>query len=122
MLPLRTITVLQEKQPESSAPQLQLSEATPGPKLETMNRRPTRYVTMSKGNARNALRSFVEKSWSLAMPYPNSKNWLQSQELDEKNMLYKLSIIYLCGVVHLLGLDSEHQIHEGLRADEGVHE
>ena len=35
--------------------------------------------------------------------------------------LYKLSIINMSGVVHLLRLDSEHQIHEGLRADEGVH-
>ena len=86
-----------------------------------MNRRPTRYVTMSKG-MQDDLRSFVEKSGSLAVPYPNSKNWLQSQELDEKNMLYKLSIIYLCGVVHLLGLYPEHLIHEGLSADEGVHE
>ena len=54
---------------------------------------------MSKGNARNDLRSFVEKSGSLAVPYPNSKNWLQSQGLDEKNMLFKLSIIYLCVVL-----------------------
>ena len=99
-----------------------MSEATPGPKLETMNRRPTRYVTMSKGNVRNDLRSFVEKSGSLAVPYPNSKNWLQSQGLDEKNMLFKLSIIYLRCVVHLLGLDPEHRIHEGLSADEGGHE
>ena len=120
MLPLRTITVLQEKQPESSAPQLQLSEATPGPKLETMNRRPTRYVTMSKGNARNDLRSSLEKTGSLAVPYLNSQNWLQSPELVKKNMLYKLPIIYMSGVVHLLRLDSEHQIHEGPRADEGV--